>query len=236
MKQVWIFTIVACIIGFMITVQYQSLQVEEPTVRDTRDVRELRELLRQSQENRIQLMEEIDKLKLLVMEYETTLNNREDVVTVLENQIEELKATASLSEITGDGVVIRIESLIQDEFLGKEKRTPPPELFRFLLNEVKSFGAKEIAVGTERIITTSAFREVNGITQLNYKRIPPLPLEVKVISDNPERLHNELLVSSSIEEFEVFGYLISITLEENLSLPAFEQTPRVRYMEEVKGE
>ncbi len=222
----------------MIAIQFQSLQEseEEVQVRDTRDVRELREQLKQSQDRRIQLSNEIDKLNQLAVEYEETLTNRDNVSGVLENQINELKEIASLSEINGDGVIIRIESLVDEEFLQVDDFTPPVELFRFLLNEVRSFGGSEIAVGTERVLTTSAFRDVNGVPQLNYKRVQPLPLDIFVISDDPEKLHNELLVSASVEEFEAFGYALTFQMEENMTLPSYEQIPRVRFMEETKGD
>ncbi|KYG35171.1 DUF881 domain-containing protein [Alkalihalobacillus trypoxylicola] len=236
MKRIWIFTFITFMVGFMISIQYSSTQSAN-TIRDTRDVRELRDLLNQEQNKRQFYNQEIEKLQTLLAEYETTLHNHEDVVTVLENQLDDLKATASLTEYKGNGVVIRIEPVYEEPYVGEnEQKQPSPELFRFLVNELNFFGAKEMSIAEERFITTSAFRDVNGDTQLNSRRLPPLPFDIKVIHDNPERLHNELLVSNSLEEFEMAGFSLSIQIEEGMVLPAYEGIPRVRYMEEVKGE
>ncbi len=233
MSRKWTFTVILFIIGFMLAIQFQT--TKEPTVRDTRDVRELRSHLNQERERHQQLVKEIEKTQSLLHQYEATIESREDdIVDVLEQQIEELRVQAGLSEASGKGVRITIDSLYSDQFFGQERRTPSPELFRFLVNELNIFGAKNIAIGNERIISTSAFRDVSGITYLNFKRLPPLPIEMKVLSDRAERLHNELLVSNSIEEFEIGGFTLTFELEDELVLPAYEQTPRVRFMEEMK--
>ncbi|WP_088105007.1 DUF881 domain-containing protein [Halalkalibacter urbisdiaboli] len=233
MDRKWIFTIITLVIGFMLAIQFQTTQ--EPVVRDTRDIRELRNELRFEQERRQQLNEEIEKTRSLLFQYETSLENRDDnIIEVLQEQIELLREEAGLTEKKGKGIVITIDSLNQDFYLNETRRTPPPALFRYLVNELNIYGAKEIAVGDERIISISAFRDVNGITHLNTRRLPPLPVEVKVISDQPERLHNHMVVSESLEYFEIDGYSFEVTVVDEIVLPAFEQTPRVRYMEEVK--
>ncbi|KHF40774.1 DUF881 domain-containing protein [Halalkalibacter okhensis] len=229
----WIFTIVTFIIGLMLAIQFQTTQ--EPIIRDTRDIRELRRELLTEQERRQQLISEIDKAQALLLQYENSLENREeDVTDVLSKQIEDLKLEAGLEERRGEGIVITIDSLYNDQFVGQAKRTPPSEVLRFLVNELNIYGAEEIAVGTERIITTSAFRDVNEITYLNNRRLPPLPLQVSVLSDKSESLHNHMVVSASIEHLEIRGFSLTIEVAEEVEIPAYDQTRRVRYMEEVK--
>jgi uncharacterized protein YlxW (UPF0749 family) len=228
-----IFTVVTFIIGFMLAIQFQTIQ--EPVVRDTRDIRELRKDLLIEQEKRQQLNMEVEKVQTLLAQYESAAASREqDITDVLQQQVEELRTAAGLSEISGEGIVITIESLYNDQFYGQARRTPPPDVFRFLINELNIYGAKEVAVGNERIITTSAFRSVNGVTYLNNRRLPPLPIEVKIVSDKAEKLQNQMVVSASIEEFEIEGFSMSIEKKDEVVIPAYDQTRRVRFMEEVK--
>ncbi|WP_332690616.1 DUF881 domain-containing protein [Halalkalibacter lacteus] len=229
----WIFMIVTCIIGFMLAVQFQSTQ--EPVIRDTRDILELRRELQAEQERRQQLNSEIDKAQALLLQYERSAENREeDLIDVLTQQVEELRINAGLEQLSGEGLIITIDSLYHDQFFGQSKRTPPSEVMRYLVNELNIYGAEEIAVGNERIISTSAFRDVNEITYLNNRRLPPLPLQVKVLSDKSESLHNQMVVSASLEYLEIRGFSLTVEMVDEVEIPAYDQTRRVRYMEEVK--
>lgn len=233
MDKKWIFTFITFMIGFMLAIQFHTTQ--EPVIRDTRDVRELRRELLVEQERRQQLNSEIEKVQALLSQYEQTVENRNDNISdVLTEQIEELRTEAGLEETTGEGVIITIDSLYNDQFFGQARRMPPADVFRYLVNELNIYGAEDIAVENERIITTSAFRDVNNITHLNSRRLPPLPIQVKVLSEKSETLHNQMVVSESVEFFEIEGFSVSFELVDEVELPAYDQTPRVRYMEEVK--
>ncbi|ARK31088.1 DUF881 domain-containing protein [Halalkalibacter krulwichiae] len=233
MDKKWIFTVVTFIIGFMLAIQFQTTQ--EPVVRDTRDIRELRKDLLAEQERQQQLSLEIEKLDSLITQYQNATENRsEDITEVLLQQVNDLRAEAGLSEMVGEGLVITIDALYNDQFFGQTRRTPPPDVLRFLVNELNIYGAEEIAVENERLIATSAFRSVNGITYFNNRRIPPLPIKIKVLTDNAEKLQNQMVVSASIDEFEIEGFSLSIETTDEVEIPAYDQVRRVRYMNEVK--
>jgi uncharacterized protein YlxW (UPF0749 family) len=217
----------------MLAIQFQSTQ--EPVIRDTRDIRELRRELQAEQERRQQLNSEIDKAQALLLQYERSIENREeDLIDVLTQQVEELRIDAGLEQISGEGLIITIDSSYNDQFFGQSKQTPPSEVMRYLINELNIYGAEEIAVGNERIISTSAFRDVNEITYLNNRRLPPLPLQVKVLTDKSESLHNHMVVSASLEYLEIRGFSLTVEMFDEVEMPAYDQTRRVRYMEEVK--
>ncbi|MEB1809998.1 MAG: DUF881 domain-containing protein [Bacillaceae bacterium] len=231
-KQV-IFMIVTLIIGFMLAIQFQS--TKEPVVRDTRDIRELRKELRAEQDRHQQLTQEIEKYATLITQYETSLSDhKENVETVMEEQIDKLRREAGLTESSGEGIILTIEPLYHDQFFGHQRHSVSPVLLRFLVNELNFNGAEEIAIGNQRIISTTAFREVNGVTRVNNRRLPPLPIEIKVLTNDAQKLHNEMVVSESVEYFEIDNLKLTSTPINYLELPAFDDTPRVRYMEQVK--
>lgn len=230
-----IFTVVLFIIGFMLAVQFQS--TKEPIIRDTRDIRELRKELRTEQERHQQLQIEIGKKLQLISEYEYSLTEqKENVEKVMERQIAELKEEAGLTEKTGEGIIITIKPLLDERFHGQQRKAIPPELLRFLVNELNTYHAKDIAVGNQRLVSTSAFRDVGGVTQVNGHRLPPLPIEIKVLAQNAEKLYNEMVVSESIEYFEIENLQLILESSDSITLPAYDRTPRVRHMEEIKEE
>lgn len=235
MERKWTFTIVTLLIGFMLAVLFQT--TKEPVVRDTRDVRELRQELVQEQEKRQQLADEIENTESLLSQYRQSLEEQQEIDSVIEEQIEALRESAGLTEVSGEGLVITIKSLYEnDAYVGSTSQNVSPDFLRSLLNELNIYQAKEIAIGTERIISTSTFYEVNGTTQVNTRRLPPLPIEVKVLSDDVERLHNQMVVSAAVELAEIEGLQLEFEIRDEITLPAFDQTPRVRFMEEVKEE
>ncbi|WP_078554836.1 DUF881 domain-containing protein [Bacillus alkalicellulosilyticus] len=230
-----IFTFVLLIIGFMLAVQFQS--TKEPVVRDTRDIRELRTELQAEQERHQQLVQEIDNTLVLLQQYENSFNDQQSVEEVIEEQIESLKEGAGLTEKSGEGITIKISTLGGDPFYDSQRQSIPPHLLRFLVNELNINSARDIAIANHRVVSTTAFREVQGVTQLNGgRRIPPLPVEVKVLADDAENLHNHMVVSESVKYFELEGYSLTFTIENEITLPPYEQTPRVRFMEQVKEE
>lgn len=233
MERKWIFTIVVFIIGFMLAIQFKTTQ--EPVVRDTRDIRELRQEIEQERERERYLTNEINKAQELIAQYSSPQNSDQNHLTdVLDQQISDLRVEAGLTEVSGSGVILTIEPFYDERAPHLMRRTPSPERFRYLVNELNVYGATHIAVADERLITTSAFRDVNGITHLNYRRLPPTPLKVKVLTDDPERLANRMIVSESVEYFEIDGFTLTVEQVGDLTLPGYDQTPRVRYMEEVK--
>lgn len=234
-NQYIIFTVVLFIIGFMLAVQFQS--TKEPIIRDTRDIRELRKELRTEQERHQLLQIETGKKLQLISEYEYSMTEqKESVEKVIERQIEELMDEAGLTEKTGEGIIITITPLLAEQYHGQQRRAIPPELLRFLVNELNSYNAQHIAIGNQRLVSTSAFRDVGGVTQVNGHRLPPFPIEVKVIAKNAEKLHNEMVVSESNEYFEIENLQMTIERSNSITLPAYDRTPRVRHMEEIKEE
>lgn len=234
MSKKWIFTIITFMIGFMIAIQFQT--TKEPVIRDTRDIRELRKELHAEEEKKQQLTIEINKAERLLTKYKQSMEYREDdILEVLTEQIADLKYEAGLETKTGKGLILTIDSLDDMQIgTGKDRRIPPPEVFRTLVNELNIYGAEAIAIENERIISVSAFRDVNNITFLNSRRLPPSPIQVKVLSKDPEILQNHMVVSESVDYLEINGFSLSFEMRDVITLPAYDRTPRVRYMEKVK--
>ncbi|MFA9557368.1 DUF881 domain-containing protein [Evansella sp. AB-rgal1] len=225
-----IFTCVTTIIGFMIAIQFQT--TNEPEYRDTRNIHELRQALAMEKDRQKQLNVEMEKQIDLLYQLQQT----EDVESVMGDTIDELRERAGLTEINGQGVIIDISLVFDEDYLGGPIRSIPPYLLRMLVNELNINGAKEIAIGHQRLISTSSIREANGVTLINSARVTQFPLRVRVLSDDPESLHHAIMSSQSREFFSYENFSINSTPINYVSLPAFEKPVRVRHMEIIKEE
>ncbi|WNF39041.1 DUF881 domain-containing protein [Bacillaceae bacterium IKA-2] len=223
-----IFAIVTTIIGFMIALQFKT--TNEPIVRDTRDILELRQDSRIEKERQQELNQEIEKQLLLLNQ----LKGKDNLEDVMVNAVNDLKKQAGLTPVSGEGIIIEINSIHTD--YGYIPKMVPPHLLWILINELNIYNAKEIAIGNQRIISTSAIRDVNGVTHVNAKRIPELPLKVKVLASDAEKLHHEMIVSQSIEYFAIENLSLTSTPINFVVLPGYDESLRIRNLRPVKGE
>lgn len=223
-----IFTAIVTIIGFMIAIQFQT--TKEPEIRDTRNIAQLRHDLTVEKVKQQELNKEIEKHAELLNQLQQTENIEEVMLEV----IEELKAKAGLTEISDQGVIIEINPFFDEYYFDAPIRSVPSYLLRMLINELNINGAKEISVDNQRIISTTPIREVNGVTLVNGKRITQFPLTIKVLTDDPERLHHAIMSSQSREFFSYENLLMESKPINYVTLPAYDKAVRVKYMNIIK--
>lgn len=223
-----IFAIVTTIIGFMVAIQFKT--TKEPVVRDTRDILQLQQDLRIEKERQQELNQEIEKQLLLLKQ----LDEKEDVEDVMIEALNNLKERAGLTPLSGEGIILEIKPMYTD--YGYVPQSVPPHLLRILINELNIYNAKDIAIGNQRIISTSAIRDVNGVTHVNARRLPNLPLKIKVLANDAEKLHHEMIVSQSVEYFAIENLSLTSTPINFTTLPGYDQSIRVRYLSPIKEE
>ncbi|MCE7794696.1 DUF881 domain-containing protein [Salipaludibacillus sp. CUR1] len=223
-----IFACVTLIIGYMAAVQFQSHA--EPETRDTRNMADLRQALMAEKERQQELNEEISRQQEILNQLEET----EDVEDVMADVIENLQEQAGLTEVTGEGLIIQIDLEFDHNYTGGAISSIPPYLLRLLINDLNIQGAEHIAIGNERIVSTTAIREANGRTLVNGNWLSYFPVEVKVISNDPESLHYAIMSSQSREMFIYENMNFSSNPVDSLTLPAFDKNYRTRFMEPVQ--
>ncbi|MYL33052.1 DUF881 domain-containing protein [Pontibacillus yanchengensis] len=221
-----IFSFIFALVGFMIAIQFQSNQ--KPEERDTRDLWEIRTELQEQQKIQQQLYSRITELDEMIQQYEG--QSQSEKVATLKQSIVELRKKAGLTEVEGNGINIKVKPIFQDLDSSQSYPTISPALLQRLINELNTYGATDIAIGNERITNISPIRDVNGYTYINNHPIPPLPVDIKVLTQSPKRLLDYMQVSQSKDEFAIENLELSITVEENMTLPKYEQMPRLNHL------
>lgn len=235
-KKNWNFTIIALVIGFMIAIQFQTVQ--EPVVRDTRDEWQLREDLLKEKELQSKLIREIrsneEKLAMYVTE------RKQSKEQVLQETLDELKREAGLTPITGPGIILSVEPVYEGIVLGQPVSDVSPELLQRLLNELNMNEAKYVSIDGNRIINTTVIRDINNETKIDGHSISGVPFEVRVVAEDmttAEKLYNRMKVSKSVEEFFVDNLRVNVSRpNQSVTVPAYQDPIRIRYMELVKAD
>ncbi|MCL6573459.1 MAG: DUF881 domain-containing protein [Bacillus sp. (in: Bacteria)] len=229
------FTIITVLIGFMIAIQFQT--VKKPVERDTRDVWQLREALLFEKELQSNLLNEIRSNEEKLSAYESKrMNSKEQA---LRDTLQELKVEAGMTKISGPGITVKIEAVLEDIKLGTPVTTVvSSELLKRLLNELNMYEAKYVSIDGQRIINTTVIRDINRETKIDGHAITSLPIEIKVGVDtknNAEKLYNYMKVSKAAEEFFIENLRLTIS-EPNLNVmvPAYDNPLHIRYLEPIK--
>lgn len=227
------FTIITIIVGLMVAVQFQTVQ--QPDVRDTRDTWELRSDLKKEQEIQSQIIQEIRKYEATIQEY--TKEQKKSKEAALRDTLEELKKDAGLTEVSGPGIRMTVKPLFGEDILGEVQGNISAELLRRFVNELNSYESEEISIAGQRIVNNTVIREINGRTKVNNAWIPHANFEIVVITDDPTKLYNRLQVSRAMDEFAIENLLLEVSTPINhVTVPAYDEAIRVKYMEPVKAE
>lgn len=230
------FTLITIVIGFMIAIQFQT--VKEPAVRDTRDTWQLREDLLKEKELQLKLIREVRSNEEKIAKYETKLKQSKE--QVLRDTLEELKVEAGLTDVEGHGIILTVEPAFEDLLIGKTVTSVSPDLLKRLINELNMYDAMHISIDNQRVINTTVIRDINNETKIDGYSLKHMPFEIKVIAENEkaaEKLYNRMQVSKSVDEFFVDNLKVRVTKPEGLiTIPAYDNTIRIRDMEPMKPE
>ncbi|WP_412059622.1 DUF881 domain-containing protein [Metabacillus idriensis] len=225
------FSVLTMIFGLMLAIQFQS--IKEPAVRDTRDMWQLREALKQEQEIQTNLLLEIRKYEELIDTYENDENQSAE--KTLKETLEELKKEAGITKVTGSGITITIEPLFDEEVAQTEVENIAPDLLKRLLNELNSYGAEHIAISDRRVVNTTVIRDINGQTKMDGYSLNSYPLEIKVISQDAEKLFNRLNGSTTMDNFAIDNLRLSISEpKDRIVIPPYDDAIRIKKMKPVE--
>jgi uncharacterized protein YlxW (UPF0749 family) len=229
------FTLIAAIVGFMIAIQFQT--VKKPVERDTRDIWQLREALLKEKELQSNLLTEVRSNEEKLSAYES--KRKQSKEQALRDTINELKLEAGLTEVTGPGIILKIEPVYEDITLGEPvTKVISPDLLKRLLNELNMYEAKYVSIDGSRVINTTVIRDINSQTKIDGHTLNRMPIEVKVVADDlktAEKLYNRMQVSKSTEEFFIENLKLTVSAPNAaVTVPAYDNPIRIRYMDAVK--
>ncbi|WP_240620163.1 DUF881 domain-containing protein [Peribacillus acanthi] len=225
------FTAVTIIIGFMLAIQFETIN-EEPIIRDTRDTWELRSDLLKEQQLQSNLIKEARNLDEKLASYETErLQSKEQI---LRDTLQELKKEVGLTSVEGKGIIITIEPIAEELSFDTNGTNISSDMLKRLINELNMHGAVNISLNGQRMINTTVIRDINGVTKVDGYPLNKFPIEIRVLSDQPGKLYDRMKVSQVVEDFFIDNLTVTIsTPQEDVRIPAYQDSVRIKNMETV---
>ena len=225
-------TIISFIIGFMLAVQYNTVQ--NPTERNTVDIWEIRQQLSAEQERQSELLTAISSLSETVNKYEDAEFDKPEIL--LQQTVNSLKERAGILPTAGPGVTLTIEPSLELMSFGYEIKPISPELLIRLINDFYRYNVQAIEIDDKRISFNSAIRDINGKTTINSEPIEQTNIEINVITatnEQAEKLKNHLLASSFPDEFYIDNLELTIhEAEQNIRINSTATIERSKYLTE----
>lgn len=231
------FTIVLLIVGFMIAIQYNTVQ--KPAERDTRDMWAIRHELATEKKLHSQLLSEIRALDETIRTYESL--DDENTGKALTETVEKLYEQAGMTNIKGPGLVIKVEPSPESIAVGTPITGISPELLTRFVNEINRVNWRAFEIDGKRYTTLSSIRDINGFTTVNGLNVSVPPFTIKIITDtfsDSEKIYNTLLASSIHDDF----YLDDLSLQVgnptmNVEIRGWKERFNNTYLNELpKGE
>ncbi|UOQ93086.1 DUF881 domain-containing protein [Halobacillus shinanisalinarum] len=233
-RTTWIISFIFLVIGFMIAIQFQTTNAGPAKDRETRDEWEIREAIESQQGQQQEFLTKVSKADQTIENYQQ--QSKQQKIETLKASISSLERKAGLTEQTGAGIMIEVVPIFVES---DEVQTYPsisPQLLSRLINDLNEFGADEIAIGSERVTNLSPVRGVNGYTYVNNRPLPPLPVKITALADNPKKLSDYIEVSQSNDYFAIENLDLRIEIRQDITLPKFEDPLHLEVLQEAEME
>ncbi|QJA10034.1 DUF881 domain-containing protein [Romboutsia sp. CE17] len=184
-----------------------------------KEIKVAKKSIKNLKKEKIDLDEELDTLKEKYIE-------ESDI-----NQIEELKEILSYTDVQGDGITIKIDSLNED--VGNIANSVDyNKILINLVNNLKVNGGKYISINGQRLNQYSEI--ILAGSHININSVPiAQPYEVKVIGDL-EKLSSYINENNNYIEniAENYPMKVEYKIEKNISLPKIEVPNKLKYIKE----
>ncbi|KDR95025.1 Uncharacterized conserved protein YlxW, UPF0749 family [Peptoclostridium litorale DSM 5388] len=183
---------------------------------------------------------EIEKMEKLILEkeqniakYELALNENGSIKNLMKKELEDLKASVGMKDLSGPGVVVRLKDGSRDVEFGKENDiiVHDKDVLE-LVSDLKAAGAEAISINGERVITTSEIKCAGPTITIN-KSTYGQPFVIKA-TGNPLHLEAAVRAPGSYAYIlkEVWGIDVQTQVSDNMSIPQYNGDVYFRYIEE----
>ncbi|AWE06584.1 hypothetical protein DCE79_03920 [Lysinibacillus sp. 2017] len=225
-------TIISFIIGFMLAVQYNTVQ--NPTERNTSDIWEIRQELSAEKSRHSELLSQISSISTTVDKYEDAEFDNPELL--LQQTVDQLKKQAGILPISGPGVALTIEPSTELLQYGYEINPISPELLIRLINDLYRYNAEMVEIDGKRLTYNTAIRDINGKTTVNSEAIDKTDIKINVITqtmEQAEKLKNHLLASTFPDEFYIDNLLLTVEdAKQNIRINSTVTLQKSKYLEE----
>ena len=193
---------------------------------------ELRDAILRTKENYDNLYADEEKAeKLLENERKNATENNGELTEIQEN-IKELSTQLGLTEVTGKGVIIKVDdAIVQSTFDPNSTIVHDTDLI-CIVNELKNAVAEAISINDQRIVGTTAIVCDGSVIKINGEKVGA-PFTIRAIG-MPELLKNTYRNGGYLKALESDRIQVDFKTSDNIKIPKYSRTYKFEYAQTVK--
>ncbi len=217
-----------------IAIQIRTIKSIGTTSSTNSTENDLRDAVLRAKENYDNLYAEVESAeKALEKERENATQNNSELTKIQEN-IKTINTELGLTEVTGSGVVIKIDdnNSVPASYVGLYVN--PTDLLVHdvdilsVVNELKNAGAEAISVNGQRIVANTVIECDGTVIKINGEKVGA-PYEIKAIGMK-ETLRNVYRVSGYLWNLEnVYLLKVNFQTSDNITIPKYTGTYKFNY-------
>ncbi len=199
--------------------------IEETDITEIENMREaeLTKNLAEWKSKCSELETQIDEREKKIDEYKEAMASSKEASDILEQELKQAKMLLGATDVSGDGIVIKIQD--------NEENAVTATLLLELVNELKLAGAEAICINNQRIINMTDITELsNGCILVNSQKVVS-PYEISVIGEQTY-LESALNIKNAgfVDKYSKIGYTINIEKVNNITIPKYNGEMTLKYI------
>lgn len=223
--------IICFILTYVIFIQFKTIEETNITEIETMTETELREKIASWKEKYEETNEKLQETKETIAEYREKKEANQEAIELLDKELLEAQILAGETDVTGNGIVIRLVQNEEDELIKSY-------ILLHLINELNSAGAEAISINDQRIINMSDIvdiyvDDVAHYILINKEKIVS-PYVIKAIGD-PKYLESAL-TTKTVGFMDMYSeYAVSLERQNNIRIPKASNKIEIKYID-MEGE
>ena len=235
-----IVALISFILCFLITLQVRTIQQSESDILRLKNENELRDEINEWKDLYETATYKIKDLENKITEYKNNATTRDKTLSLLNNEIEDLKILAGLTELQGAGIIVTLDDTRAINQIAADAGFYDPNVYvihdsdiLLVINELKAAGAEAISVNGQRITSNTEVRCVGPVIQINGIRLTA-PFKISAIGA-PEYLASSLkLRGGIIDSIEQSDIDVIIEKLDSIVIPKLEGVIEYKYATPVE--
>lgn len=215
------------VLGIALSVQFRNTTVNSEKMQlERKSMQELMSDLLAEKDKSANLKRQLDDSNNKLEDYINAQLKNNSIEEVLKRDLEEAKLLAGLTDITGAGIIVRIDNTDSGWVNDSDLLT--------VLNELRAAGAYALSVNGERVVATTEIRQAGAYIFINMSQYST-PFTILAIG-KPDTLEASLKLRNGVYDTFTKKYNLDMKIEksENIMVPKCIAIRNMEYMRRVE--
>jgi len=227
-------TTLSIILGLIFALQYQVVKSESGEIITTKKASELAYELRQVENERENLLLELEEIENELKQYEESASMENDYIKNLNDELNKYKLMAGIVDVEGEGIILNIDNPSTEAQFDDYTNNIiyNYEYLLLIVSNLNAAGAEAISINGQRYTNYTEIVPVGSHLNINGVSFVP-PFEIKAIG-NKQTLQSVINFKGGVVwEMQKLNYKIDIELQDNLKIERYMKPIDFKYAEPI---